>query len=182
MTLYFTALVLPEYLNAKILPLKQYMHQEYGCKVGLNSPAHITLLPPFRMENSLEGNLLSAIDDFSTSLSPFPVSTANFSAFPPRTLFIDVAPSAELSKLKAASDRYFGALPLVKVKIDTRPFHPHITIATRDLEKSAFHKSWQRFKEERFEEEWTVGGISMLRHNSKNWDVVHTSQFAIKDI
>ncbi len=176
-TLYFTALVLPENLNAAILPFKQYMKEEYGCKVGLKSPAHITLLPPFRMAHSAEEDLVRAIDDFSRAAAPFSVRTAHFSAFRPRTLFVDVAPSTALSSLKAASDRYFGGHPLLKVKIDTRPFHPHITIATRDLERGDFETAWRYFKDKSFEEEWIVNGISLLRHNTKNWDVVHTSQF-----
>ena len=182
MTLYFTAVVLPDSLNAQVLPLKQHMLREYGCRVSLNSPAHITLLPPFRMDKALEEELVSGVDELSVPLKPFDLSTSNFSAFPPRTLFIDVEASPSLQRLKLASDRYFSAHPLVKVKIDTRPFHPHITIATRDLDKRDFHAAWNFFKDRPFKEVWTVGGISILRHNTKNWDVIHTSQFLDKVI
>ncbi|HEY0059946.1 MAG TPA: 2'-5' RNA ligase family protein [Flavisolibacter sp.] len=182
MTLYFTALVLPESLNARILPLKQYMYAEYGCRVGLNSPAHITLLPPFKMDRSMEVELVRSIDEVSVSLQPFDVKTANFSAFPPRTLFIDVEVSPSLKKVKAASDHYFSTHPMLKVKIDTRPFHPHITIATRDLNKKDFSAAWEHFRDKPFGEVWTATGISILRHNTKNWDVIHTSQFLDKAI
>ena len=181
MTLYFTALVLPEHLNAKVLPLKQYMLREYGCRVGLNSPAHITLLPPFRMDRSSEEELVRSVDDLSRSLTPFEARTANFSAFPPRTVFIDVVVSPALKEVKTASDQYFTKHPLLKVKIDTRPFHPHITIATRDLNKNDFQSAWLHFKDKIFQEVWTAGGISVLRHNTKNWDVIHTSQFLNKN-
>ncbi len=180
MTLYFTALVLPEHLNNRILPLKQHMFAEYGCRVGLNSPAHITLLPPFKMDKGMEEALTAGVDDLSVSLTPFDVKTADFSAFPPRILFIDVEVSPALKSLKAASDRYFGAHPLLKVKIDTRPFHPHITIATRDLTPNDFAAAWLHFRDKTFNETWTANGISILRHNTKNWDVVHTSQFLDK--
>ncbi|HVG12187.1 MAG TPA: 2'-5' RNA ligase family protein, partial [Flavisolibacter sp.] len=151
MTLYFTALVLPETLNARILPLKQHMFTEYGCRVGLNSPAHITLLPPFKMDKRMEEELVRSVDELSVSLAPIDVKTANFSAFPPRTIFIDVGVSPSLKSLKEASDRHFSAHPTMKVKIDTRPFHPHITFATRDLDKRDFQTAWLHFKDQGFE-------------------------------
>lgn len=33
-----------------------------------------------------------------------------------------------------------------KFKIDSRPFHPDITIATRDLHKKDFQEAWQQFE------------------------------------
>ena len=47
MQMYFNALVLPEQLDKKILTYKSWMADKYNCKVGLKSPAHITIVPPF---------------------------------------------------------------------------------------------------------------------------------------
>jgi 2'-5' RNA ligase len=55
--MYFIALVLPAYLNDKILVWKNFMQERYNCKVGLKSPAHITLIPPFWMEENKEAAL-----------------------------------------------------------------------------------------------------------------------------
>ena len=49
MRMYFIAIVLPDELNKKVLKWKNFMHDKFGCKVGLKSPAHITFIPPFWM-------------------------------------------------------------------------------------------------------------------------------------
>jgi 2'-5' RNA ligase len=175
--MYFIALVLPPSLNEKILSYKNFMLEKFSCKVGLKSPAHITLIPPFWLEEEKEEQLLSDVESLSRGISPFPIATDNFSAFKPRTIFIDVKQSKELSQAKTITDNFFKKKEDAKIKIDHRPFHPHITIATRDLHKKAFQEAWPVFENKKFEEEWVATGISVLRHNKKNWDVIQTSQF-----
>jgi 2'-5' RNA ligase len=175
--MYFIAIVLPQPLNEKILSYKNFMLEKFNCKVGLKSPAHITLVPPFWLEEEKEPQLLSEVESLSTGISSFPIATNNFSAFKPRTIFIDVKQSKELSQAKTITDNFFKKKEDSKIKIDHRPFHPHITIATRDLHKKAFHEAWPVFENKKFEEEWMATGISVLRHNKKNWDVIQTSQF-----
>jgi len=175
--MYFIALVLPQSLNEKVLKYKNMMLEKYNCKVGLKSPAHITLVPPFWMDEEKEGQLISDINSLSKNLHPFNLSTNNFSAFKPRTIFIAPAPNTELDNVKNATDEFFKNNSFYNIKIDARPFHPHITIATRDLYKKSFYEIWPWFAEKKFLEEWTAEGISILRHNKKNWDVIYTSQF-----
>ena len=176
--MYFIALVLPGDLNKKVLQWKNFMHDRYDCKVGLKSPAHITLIPPFWMEESSEILLLADTDSLAITLSPFIIKTKSFSAFKPRTIFIDVDKTQELDMLKQSVDLFYRNKSVYKMKMDERPFHPHITIATRDLFKKSFYACWPVFEVEEFLEEWEANSLSVLRHNKKNWDVIHTSQFA----
>ena len=176
-SMYFIALVLPEFLQQKILPLKQKMYDQYGCRTGLKSPAHITLLPPYWMDESLEKELIADLDMLSSQFEPFTLHTAGFSCFRPRTIFIATAASEELNRIKAVSDVFFGTRFVYKMKTDRRPFHPHITIATRDLAPKDFYDAWPFFEKGVFSESFEVNSMSLLRHNQKNWDVVHTSRF-----
>ena len=177
MTMYFIALVLPDELNQEVLKWKHYMQQRYQCKVGLKSPAHITLVPPFWLDEPKEDNLLADVTAIAHEEKPFTITTNNFSAFQPRTIFIDVVKNEKLNQLKDKVDTFFKRNELYRIKINNRPFHPHITIATRDLFKKSFYEAWPVFENENFERQWEAKGISVLRHNKKNWDVVHTSQF-----
>jgi len=177
MTMYFIALVLPDQLNEEVLKWKHYMHERYQCKVGLKSPAHITLVPPFWLDESKEDNLLIDVNTIANKQKSFTVQTNNFSAFKPRTVFIDVAKNESLNLLKKKVDTFFKDNEFYKIKIDNRPFHPHITIATRDLFKKSFYEAWPVFEKEKLEKQWEAKGISVLRHNKKNWDVIFTSQF-----
>ncbi|MEI6946217.1 2'-5' RNA ligase family protein [Paraflavisolibacter sp. H34] len=177
MNMYFLAVVLPEELNEEILEWKRHMYEKYKCCVGLKSPAHITIVPPFWMEANKEEQLLSDVDVISKDVPPFPMATRNFSAFRPRTIFVDVRPSDELDRLKKAADDFFRENEFYNIKVETRPFHPHITIATRDLFKKDFFEAWPYFEQKQFEREWTAAGLSVLRHNTKNWDVIYTARF-----
>jgi 2'-5' RNA ligase len=175
--MYFIALVLPDELNRDILKWKHYMHEHHQCKVGLKSPAHITLIPPFWLDETKENNLLTAIDSVAHGNTPFIIKTKNFSAFKPKTIFVDVVKNERLDLLQQQTEMFFKNNESYKVETGNRPFHPHITIATRDLFKKGFYEAWPVFEKEKFEKQWEVKGISVLRHNKKNWDVVYTSQF-----
>jgi 2'-5' RNA ligase len=175
--MYFAAIVLPAHLDERILYWKKLMQERYGCKVGLKSPAHITFIPPFWMESSEEGNFIKDIDAVAATIPVFTISTNNFSAFKPRTIFVAVDQNVELEQAKLKVDAFFQQHNPYKVKLDRRPFHPHISIATRDLFKKDFYEAWPLFEKELFKENFTAEGLSILRHNKKNWDVIHTSQF-----
>lgn len=168
---------MPEDLNTKILGLKKWMHEKWGCKVGLKSPAHITLIPPFWMDESLEEPLKKDITGLSSYFIPFEVITNNFSCFKPRTIFIEPVLTELLKTLKTQTDQFFKMHTEYGAKVDTRPFHPHITIATRDLRKSAFAEAWPQLENQTFEHTFTADGISLLRHNGHTWDVVHIANF-----
>lgn len=175
MDMYFVAIVLPDELNKEILQWKQYMFDNYNCKVGLKSPAHITLIPPFWMDPQNEQAFISDVDAIAGQLQPFQIHTNNFSSFKPRTIFVDVLKNEQLDALKKTTDTFFQQHNPYGLKIDTRPFHPHITIATRDLFKKDYHAVWPKFAYEEYKRVWEANALSILKHNKKTWDILHTS-------
>jgi 2'-5' RNA ligase len=178
MDMYYMAIVLPEELNKEVLKYKQYMLDQYQCRVGLKSPAHTTIIPPYWMERSKESALLQELENVCKELAVFPITTKNFSAFKPRTIFIDVEVNETLRTAKKRIDRFFQEHKDYGAKIETRPFHPHITIATRDLYKKAFAEAWSYFEHKTFSATFTASGLSVLRHNKVNWEVIHTAAFS----
>ena len=177
MKLYFVALILPEGLNEMVQSYKLRMKEKYGCRVALNSPAHITFVPPFRMLESNEPSVIQIINEVSREINSFWVHTNDFGSFPPRTIFIGVRENKELSTAKELVNAYLAKPNCDVIKMDSRPFHPHITIANRDLQKDDYAQAWQMFAQSIFQQQWMAQGLSLLRHNKKNWDVVYTSQF-----
>ena len=174
--MYFIAVVLPQHLDEKIRAYKTWMHEMYGSKVGLKSPAHITIAAPFWMEAYKEARLAGDIKSLAQTVSEFSLATADFSVFEPKTIFIALAPSEPLHQLKKTSDHFF--LPTnYKIKPEARPFHPHITIATRDLHKKDFAEAWCHFKNKLFRETFIASGLSLLKHNGRIWEVVFTAPF-----
>lgn len=177
MKLYFTAIVLPEELNAEIKLFKNLMFEKWGCKVGLKSPAHVTLIPPFWMNEKWEGNFCTDLELLCKQVAPFVITTADFSAFRPRTIFIEPVLDGDLKGLKQITDAFCNTHTQYGARADNRPFHPHITIATRDLHKSAFAEAWSYFETKNYRNQFEATGLSLLRHNTKHWDVIFTAPF-----
>lgn len=175
--MYFIAHVLPEELNRQVLKLKMRMKERFGCLVGLNSPAHITLIPPFWMKEDMDMALKIVLDEMASGVKPFKLLTNGFNSFKPGTIFIEPILTPELEKLKTIADEFMLRHPEFGARTDERKYHPHITIATRDLQRKDFSEAWSLFQGKGFEVEWQAENISLLSHNKKNWDVVHTSQF-----
>jgi 2'-5' RNA ligase len=168
MHLFFLALVLPEELNKEVLVYKRMMHEKYGCSVALKSPAHITLIPPFRMDGVKEGLLREALRSFPAF--SIDLEADGFSAFPPRTIFIALKPNPELDLLKKETDAYFDHHPEFGACPDKRRFHPHITIANRDLGKKDFAEAWPSFENKKFSAHWKATRITLLKHTGRNWE------------
>jgi len=177
MDMYFVAIVCPAVIDHEILKWKLWMKEKYECEVALRSPAHITLVPPFWMKPELENDLVSSLINFSTDKNTFNIQLNHFSCFKPRVIFVDVVQNTFLADLNHELHRFLLLQDKYPVEKDDRPFHPHVTIATRDLHKKSFHEAWEYFKEKKFQAEWRAQGLSLLRHNKKNWDVIATSQF-----
>ena len=81
-----------------------------------------------------------------------------------------------LGDVKKVADQHFSGKEY-NIKKETRAFHPHITIATRDLHKKSFAEAWPSYQNKKFTEEWVANGLSVLKHNGTRWDVIHTSLF-----
>lgn len=177
MYMYYIALVAPEEINCKVLTYKNFFREKFGCTAAAKSPAHITLIPPFWMNEELESELISKISAFSNTAHRFNISLHNFSTFAPRVIFIDVPFNEELQKLYENFNSYILSLQLFPIKKDDRPFHPHVTLATRDLYKKDFYKAMEQLASEDFRADWTIDGISLLRNDQKKWDVIATSHF-----
>ena len=155
------------------------MKENHGCEAALRSPAHITLIPPFWMDPALEEKIIEAITDFSETAQPIEIWLQDFANFKPRVIYVDVPVNAGLTSLKNNLSAFLAANKDFPLQEDGHPFTPHITIATRDLYKKAFYTAWEHFKSMQYQCEWKAEGISLLRHNKKNWDVISTSQFKI---
>jgi len=175
--MYFIALVAPQEINEKVLTWKNYMKEHHGCVVALRSPAHVTLIPPFWMDESKQSTLISNITEFSTDKNSFDIGLKNFSCFKPRVIYIQVEPNDRLQQIHRELVEFLISKSTVPIDVDERPFTAHLTIATRDLHKKAFHEAWEVFKEKKYQASWNVKGISLLKHDEKKWEVIFTSHF-----
>ena len=176
MNMYYIAIVAPEEINQQVLKWKTYFKDHFECTVALKSPAHITLIPPFWMKEESENDLVDTIKDFSITKNKFEITLKEFSAFKPKVIFVDIVKNETLIDLYQSFTDFIYSENKFQIKKDDLPFHPHVTLATRDLYKKSFQEAWEIFSKKKYEALWMVSGISLLRHNKKNWDVIFTSQ------
>ncbi|HKC37810.1 MAG TPA: 2'-5' RNA ligase family protein [Chitinophagaceae bacterium] len=176
MNMYFIAIVAPEEIDQQVLKWKNYFKENYQCIVALKSPAHITLIPPFWMNEELENHLINSIKEFSANNNKFEITLKDFDTFKPKVIFVDMIKSEQLNHLHQSFNDFISKQNKFPIKKDDHLFHPHVTLATRDLYKKAFQEAWEIFSKKKYETSWFVNGIALLRHNKKSWDVIFTSQ------
>ncbi len=168
---YFIAIVPPEKILKQIELVKQELFAKYGLKSALRSPAHITLHRPFEWKESKEPFLIDKLEKFSFDKS-FTIQLKNYNCFEPRVIYIDVTKNETLNHLHHQLRNYAGSqLKLLNEIEDFRGFHPHVTVAFRDLKKQMFFKLWDELKIKDFSESFDFTGFCLLRLESK-WQII----------
>jgi 2'-5' RNA ligase len=178
--LYFIAIIPPEPIYAEALALKHHFKDQYNSKAALNSPPHITLHMPFKWKESKEADLISGLETFSKKQNAFEIQLNNFAAFEPRVIFIDVIKNEKLATLQKQVKRFCKAqLNIFNADYKDIAYHPHLTVAFRDLKKPEFYKAREEFKERKFEASFSVEAITLLKHDENGWEVF--KQLALKN-
>jgi 2'-5' RNA ligase len=168
---YFIAVIPPSPVFDEALKLKHHFKERYNSKASLNSPPHITLHMPFRWKADKEEELIEKFKKFNPGVKPFKLQLSNFNSFPPRVIFIDVIVNVALKKLQKEITRFCKrSLDLFNADYKEQPFHPHITLAFRDLKKSMYAEAWREFQERKFCKEFIVDRYLLLKHNGKVWE------------
>jgi 2'-5' RNA ligase len=167
---YFIAIVLEGELFERAEALKQELFELHGLKGSLRSPAHITLHRPFEWKEEKEAQLIETFEDFKSG-KPFSIELNNFACFEPRVIYIDMKRSETLFELhNQLAIHARTRLGLLNEMEDMRGFHPHITIAFRDLKKPKFYELWSRFSTQKFEGSLEVKQFSLLKLESR-WEI-----------
>jgi 2'-5' RNA ligase len=169
---YFIAILLPGRVLEQVEALKQELLQQFNLKAALRSPAHITLHRPFEWSEKKEEQLVNTLGEFKFNRN-FEIALKDFNCFEPRVIFADVIKNEVMNELHY-NLKYFAQqkLHLYNEVDDMRGFHPHVTIAFRDLRKNKFPGAWEKFKDRKFNAEFRYTGFSLLRLEKK-WEPIH---------
>lgn len=168
--LYFVALVAEGELAGEVTAIKQKFADEFASKAALKSPPHVTLHMPFRLKEKKLPALQAALSDAAQQYAPFTLKLNGFDCFEPRVIFVKVIEHAQLRALQTRVQQQMKLLQLFQGDYKGRGFHPHMTVAFRDLKKAAFKQAWEHFEELAFERRWEVDSLCLLRHNGNCWE------------
>jgi 2'-5' RNA ligase len=176
--LFFLAVMPPEDIQEEVKNIKLEFKDQYGSEHALNSPAHLTLVPPFQWPAEKEAPLVQNLDHFCKDENTFEVALNGFGAFKPRVIYIDVKKNIFLSDLHDRLRNYLNENCIISELLrEKKPFNPHMTVAFRDLTKDNFYVAWNEFKNKNFHALFTVDKIVLLIHRQKRWEVSHQSFF-----
>lgn len=170
--LYFIAIVPPDPLADQIWNLKEFFQEVYQTKASLNSPAHITIHMPFDWKLAKEEKLVEGLRSFAKGRAGFDVSLNGFGCFAPRVIFINVDENESLRQLHNDLMRFCKVkFNVFNARYKDQAYHPHVTLAFRDLRKPMFHKAWEEFQSKPFSSSFQVKDFTLLKHNGKRWEV-----------
>jgi 2'-5' RNA ligase len=177
--LYFLAIVPPSPVYEEAFEHKVYFKTKYNSKASLNSPPHITLHMPFRWIEKNEEELVQNLTEFVERNMPVTIKLNGFSSFPPRVIFMKVEITSELEKLQKNLERYFKRhLNLFNANYKELPFHPHLTLAFRDLKKPNYQKAWEEFVSKNYQATFVADKIALLKHSGTIWEVFREFKLA----
>jgi 2'-5' RNA ligase len=168
---YFLAIVLPEPLQQEVMVFKEYVKEHFNSKAALRSPAHITLHMPFEWKAGKEELLIETLQQFKYK-DAFKVELKDFSCFEPRVVYVDVIKNEALNRLQKELVKHVKQnLNLLNEAQNLRGFHPHATIAFRDLNKAKFNETWKHFKSQIYSGVFTANSFHLLKHSPGKWEV-----------
>ena len=150
---------------------RRYMNEAYGCKSGHATPIHVTLVPPFFLPGEYSSDdLAKAIEEIVIPKKLFfTAHVDNFDAFGDRTLFAKVLPDEKWTTLRNSVYSAVAKAAPCCVKKDTRPFHPHLTVANRDIPEGAMTDALSSMNELSLSEDFPVDNITIFERVNGKW-------------
>ena len=166
--LFFIAVVPPLEIQQEVTAFKNEAAAQFNSRHALRSPPHITLIPPFRWPSSDLESLTRCLLDFRFIPTSFSLTLKDFDCFAPRVIFVDVEAEPLLVQLQEQLAKAVEHSLGVKHK-GPFGFHPHMTIAFRDLEQHIFPQAWAYFNQKAYQRTFVVQQLSLLVHQASGW-------------
>jgi len=166
---YFLAFVPVGSIQVKGQNLKELLKRKYGVKYALKSPVHITVKMPFTYNEKKELNLIKTLSKFSLSLPPFNIKIHGVDTFRRRVIFWDVAAGKDLFDFQSQLKTYCKRELNLVDELSDRKYHPHMTIAFKDLKEEHFDQVFETVKNHQISEEFTASQLSVLKKIDGRW-------------
>jgi 2'-5' RNA ligase len=173
---YFIAIVPEGEIQQYATELKLKLKENFNLKYALKSPAHITLKMPFNWNEAKEDKLNGLLESFFDKISPFDLRYSGFDRCGRRVIFIKTKEDPALLSLQLMLSKFCKTdLKLVE-ELSDRAYHPHMTLAFKDLKPTQFEAYWDFTKKQKFDANQEVRDIALLKRLEGRWVVVNRFQ------
>jgi 2'-5' RNA ligase len=175
---YFIAVVPEGNIQKEVTDLKNQLMEHFGLKYSLKSPAHVTLKMPFSWDEKKEDKLFEKLETFISAQAPFVVQTKGFDRFGRRVLFVKILKSHSLQALQKALSKFCKQELKLVEELSDRNYHPHMTVAFKDVKEKDFELYEDFVKEIKMAYEIPVNQLALLKKIEEIWIVI--KRFEIK--
>lgn len=177
-SLYFIALIPPDDITAEITALKHQIAEITNAKKALRIMPHITLKAPFTVSSDRDTEVAQWFENLNITSTPFDVSLNGFGSFDnPKNpvIFIKPVPSAPLLLLqKEILEAFKKQFADIAIHYHEASFHPHMTIAYRDLLYTEYKKAWKIYALRPYSKNFINRNFYLLKHNGIEWKIIKT--------
>ena len=166
---YFLAIAPEGEFEEQVTNLKLEIKNRFQAKYALKSPPHITVKMPFSYNEAKEERLIKELGGFINRYEPMHISVGGVHTFGNRVIYLGVSAGPELydfqSDLKTFCKREMNLVD----ELSDRNFHPHMTIAFKDIKKAQFDNIFHYAKEVNLKEDLNVNEILLLKKLEGVW-------------
>ena len=167
--MYYLSLICPDPPAGTIRAYQEWMYAHFGCRAAMKSPPHITLVPPFWFPEEKEESLKQVLSDFEFDRPAIEIHWNGFNHFGKRVLYVQVGDHPDLQGLESVLSRHLAMNLEALAAPRQQPFHPHITIAARDMTPTAYLQAWAHFSGKPFKGSFVSGSISLMKLEPGRW-------------
>jgi 2'-5' RNA ligase len=157
--------------------IQEYIATHFESQAALRSPPHMTLVAPFYADDIGVQRVAEALEQVKHG-HPLNFHLKGFDHFGRRVVFVHVRPDAELSTLASNLVRSLIDAGL-DVKEETREYHPHVTVAFKDLTPRMYTHVWDYVQSQDIDEGFEVDRVTLLRLREGRWTIDKEFKIAV---
>jgi 2'-5' RNA ligase len=137
--LFFVGLIPQGQPKAIINNAKHLNADRFQSRQALKAPPHITIIPPFRLEEEKVRTMVGEVFRHFSSTDGLVVKFGGVSSFEQRTIYLDVLPDPALNAFDLKAKELVANQPELFPNVRFHDaFRPHITLANRDILPESF--------------------------------------------
>lgn len=168
--LFFIGIVPPEPIFSELEAFKVYAAKNFNSSHALRSPSHITVLSPFFLKTSKKEDAVAYLHQLAKEINDFEIKLKNFDNFGERVVFVNIPKNDHLFELHELLKKTFqqqdfiSAVPVQKYK-----YHPHLTIAFKDLKSYYFAKAERYYFKLKYNRSFKAGKLHLFQFRNSRW-------------
>ncbi|HLT06983.1 MAG TPA: 2'-5' RNA ligase family protein [Cyclobacteriaceae bacterium] len=172
---YFIAIVPEGNLQQQATDLKLMLKDKFNLKYALRSPAHVTLKMPFLWNEAKEERLCASLEPFFATQSAFGLNFSGIGNFGERVIYIKVKKNGLLSKLQSELAWLCQRELNQKQELSDYAYHPHMTVAFKDVKKKHFPEYLEAVKAIGFSGKMQVEKVTLLKKlHGEPWTILRS--------